>query len=58
MSLLSAVAGEATGAVKIQGEFDDSKLELLQEDQSSPLFAMTTFEELGLYAIAFLSLAI
>eukprot|EP00669_Euglena_mutabilis_P011056 TRINITY_DN5728_c0_g1_i1.p1 TRINITY_DN5728_c0_g1~~TRINITY_DN5728_c0_g1_i1.p1 ORF type:complete len:475 (+),score=157.83 TRINITY_DN5728_c0_g1_i1:56-1426(+) len=42
------IPGEATGAVKIQGEFDDSKLELLQEDQSSPLFAMTTFEELGL----------
>ena len=44
------IPGEHHGAVKIQGDFDDSKLDLLQEDQSSPLFAMTTFEELGLYA--------
>ena len=38
----------ASGAVKIQSAFDDQKLQQLQENEASPLFALSTFEELGL----------
>jgi ATP-dependent RNA helicase DDX19/DBP5 len=34
--------------VKIQSAFDDQKLQQLQENEASPLFALSTFEELGL----------
>ncbi len=42
-------AGEGHSAPKIQEAFDENKLQLLQDDESSPLFAMASFEELGLY---------